>query len=55
MPVKPNCGAGRYFDDAVVCHKEVLLVNSNFVVRINKPNNFNNSLPDVSFNASLFN
>jgi hypothetical protein len=56
MPVKSNCGAGRYFDHAVVWQKEFLEVtNSKFVVRISIPNNFNNTLSTVSYNPSLFN
>ena len=55
MPVKSNCGACWYFDHAVVCQKELEVTNSKFVVRISMPNNFNNTLSDVSNNSSLFN
>ena len=53
MPVIPNWGAGRYFDHAVVLHNDARVVNSNFVVRMSTPKNFNNSLASVSFRDNL--
>ena len=49
MQVNPNCGAGRYFDHAVVFHNDALVVNSNLVVRMIIPRNVNISVAVVCF------
>jgi hypothetical protein len=37
IPALPNYGAGMYFDGAIVDHKLLLLLNSNFEARIRIP------------------